>query len=100
VTQCLVAPWQSGRPSVVTTSSDSSATSASDWVRLFAEELGTTAPAADDVDDLLAIAGMAAHASERTAAPLSTWLVGRAGVAPSEAKAAAARLAAELSPAE
>lgn len=86
-------PVRAGRPVVVITTQDSSATA---WVRLFAEALGTTAPSADEVDDLLAIAGVAAHASERTAAPLSAWLVGRAGVAPSEAKAAAARLAAEL----
>lgn len=77
-----------------------SGTSASDWVRLFAEELGTTPPTDDEINELLAIAGVAAHASERTAAPLSTWLVGRARAAPSEAKAAAARLAVKLSPRE
>ncbi|MDA8309340.1 MAG: DUF6457 domain-containing protein [Actinomycetota bacterium] len=71
-------------------------TTASEWARLLAEALGTSPPTDEEVDDLLAIAGVAAHASERTAAPLSTWLVGRAGAAPSEARAAAAQLAAKL----
>jgi len=73
-------------------------TPAPEWVRRFADLLGTTPPTDEEVDALLALAGVAAHASERTAAPLSTWLVGRAGVAPREAKAAAARLAAQLGP--
>jgi hypothetical protein len=71
-------------------------TTASDWAGLFARELGTTPPSKEEIDDLLAIAGLAAHASERVAAPLSTWLVGRAGVEPAAAKEAAARLAAML----
>ncbi|MDA8075656.1 MAG: DUF6457 domain-containing protein [Actinomycetota bacterium] len=69
---------------------------ASDWVRLLAEELGTAPPTDDEISDLLAIAGVAAHASERTAAPLTTWLVGRAGPSPAEAKEIAARLASRL----
>ncbi|MGH8987949.1 MAG: DUF6457 domain-containing protein [Acidimicrobiales bacterium] len=76
--------------------STASGTSASDWVRLFARALGTTPPTEDEVDQLLAIAGLAAHASERTAAPLSAWLVGRAAAPPAEARAAAAQLAASL----
>jgi hypothetical protein len=84
----------------VTTAPGTSAseTSAIDWVRHFAEALGTTPPTDDEVNDLLAIAGVAAHSSERTAAPLSTWLVGRAGAAPDEARAAAERLSATLNP--
>jgi hypothetical protein len=85
---------------VTTASGSASGTCASDWVRLFAEELGTTAPSDAEVDELLAIAAVAAHASERTAAPLSTWLVGRAGAAPGTARAVADRLAATLRPAE
>ncbi len=86
-------PLGSGRPDGVTTAP---ATGASEWVRLFAEELGTTPPTDAEVSELLAIAGVAAHASDRTAAPLSTWLVGRAQAAPDEARAAAERLAAAL----
>lgn len=62
----------------------------------FAEALGVPAPTPEEVDMLLGLAGIAAHASERTAAPLSTWLAGRAGVSPEQAKAAAERLAKEL----
>jgi hypothetical protein len=71
-------------------------TTALDWARLFAQELGTPPPSEEEINDLLVIAGLAAHASERTAAPLSTWLVGRAGIGPGAAKEAAARLAAML----
>jgi len=71
-------------------------TSAAEWAARFAAELGTTPPTAEEVEDLLALAGLAAHASERTAAPLSTWLAGRSGATPAAAKDAAARLANEL----
>ena len=79
------------------TSADSSA---ADWAREFAAALGTAPPTDEEIDDLLAIAGIAAHASERTAAPLPTWLVGRAGTSPEEARSTAARLAAKLRPEE
>jgi hypothetical protein len=69
---------------------------ASDWVRLLAEELGTAPPTEGEIDDLLAIAGVAAHASERTAAPLSTWLIGRAGLSCAKARETAERLASRL----
>lgn len=62
----------------------------------FAAALGTTPPSQEEIDALLGLAGVAAHASERTAAPLSTWLAGRAGVTPADAQATARRLAAEL----
>lgn len=71
---------------------------APEWVRLFAQELGASPPTAEEIDDLLAIAGIAAHASERTAAPLSAWLVGPAGVPVAEAKDAASKLATKLAP--
>lgn len=71
-------------------------TSGGDWVGRFAEMLGTTPPTDDEVQALLGLAGVAAHASERTAAPLSTWLAGRAGVSAADAKKIAAQLAAQL----
>jgi hypothetical protein len=67
-----------------------------DWVKRFAKELGTAPPDAVELDALLALAGTAAHASERTAAPVSCWLAARAGVAPAAALAAAERLATEF----
>jgi hypothetical protein len=46
--------------------------------------LGVDLPTAEEVDSLLQVASIAAHASERTAAPLSCWLVARAGLSPGE----------------
>lgn len=72
-------------------------TDARQWLERFAAALGAPVPNEDETEALLGVAGVAAHASERTAAPLSTWLAGRAGVPPADALAAAQRLAAELS---
>jgi len=77
---------------------DPTQTSGSEWLLQFSEALGVPAPTREEVDALLGLAGIAAHASERTAAPLSTWLVGRSGMAPGDAKDLAARLANTLSP--
>lgn len=71
-------------------------TTARTWIDRFAEAVGAPLLLDEEVDALLALAGVAAHASERTAAPISTWLAGRAGLSPSEAKAKAERLAASL----
>ncbi|MDA8040083.1 MAG: DUF6457 domain-containing protein [Actinomycetota bacterium] len=68
-------------------------TSAREWLAEFASGLGTPAPNDDELDELLALAGIAAHASERTAAPVSCWLVARAGCPTSEALALAKRIA-------
>jgi hypothetical protein len=51
------------------------------------ECLGTDPPTDEERETLLAMAGVAAHASERWAAPLACWMAGRAGVAPDEAAA-------------
>jgi hypothetical protein len=67
-----------------------------EWLRRFAAELGLPEPTDAEIESLLAVAASAAHASERTAAPLSCWLVGKAGLEPAAAQSAADRLAAEL----
>ncbi len=67
-----------------------------EWLRSFAAELGIPEPSDAEIESLLALAGTAAHASERTAAPLSCWLVGKAGLDAAAAQAAADRLATEL----
>ena len=72
-------------------------TSGAEWVARFATLVGVPEPSEEEIDDLLGVAGIAAHASERTAAPLSTWLAGRAGISAVEAKALAQQLAAETS---
>ncbi len=66
---------------------------AAQWLDQFAEVLGVEAPSPEEMEDLLALAGVAARASERTAAPVSCWLVARAGVTPREALAKASELA-------
>jgi hypothetical protein len=44
---------------------------------------------------LLELAGIAAHASERTAAPITCWIAARAGVEPRDALAIGKRLVGE-----
>jgi hypothetical protein len=56
--------------------------------------LGISPATSDELDMLLELAGVAAHASERPAAPITCWLVGRAGMAPRDALAVGHRLAA------
>jgi hypothetical protein len=65
---------------------------AQEWLAEFAARLGVEPPDPDSVEELLALAGTAAHSSERIAAPLACWLVGKAVVAPAEA----GRLAAQV----
>ncbi|HEV8114940.1 MAG TPA: DUF6457 domain-containing protein [Acidimicrobiales bacterium] len=63
--------------------------SAAEWVAAFAARLGLEAPTDQEVEVLLELAAVAAHASERIAAPLACWLVGRAGLTPAAALEAA-----------
>ena len=70
---------------------------AREWIDAFAEELGTEAPSADDIKRILDLAGVAAHSSERIAAPVACWVGGRAGADLGQLEAAAARVAARAS---
>lgn len=56
-----------------------------EWIAAFAARLGVEAPDAATIETLLDLAGTAAHASERTAAPIACYLVGLAGASPTEA---------------
>ena len=58
---------------------------AKEWFIELAAVLGVDPPTGDEVRDLLALAGEAAHSSERIAAPITCWLIARAGLSPSEA---------------
>ena len=60
-------------------------TSGTEWIEAFARTLGIEPPDPQTVEVLLELAGVAAHASERTAAPVACWLVGRAGLGPDDA---------------
>jgi hypothetical protein len=48
-----------------------------EWLLEFAGKLGLDPPTKAEVAALLDIAATAAHASERTAAPIACWLAGR-----------------------
>jgi hypothetical protein len=63
-----------------------------EWIDRFAAALDIAAPDDETIEVLLALAGDAAHASERTAAPIACWLVGQAGVDPAEARLVAATI--------
>jgi hypothetical protein len=63
---------------------------ATEWIAEFAAKLGIDPPDQATVDELLALAGDAAHASERIAAPIACFLVGRAGIDPAAAREIAA----------
>jgi hypothetical protein len=60
------------------------------WLTTFAADLGTDLPDDDAIAALLDLAGTAAHASQRAAAPIACWLVARAGVSPADGLATAA----------
>lgn len=63
------------------------------FVDAVAAELGVDAPGEQDVEDLLAVASAAAHASERWAAPVTCALVAAAGLDPAEARTLVDRVA-------
>jgi hypothetical protein len=67
-------------------------TSATAWIEAFAAVLGVEPPDEATVATLLDLAGVAAHASERAAAPIACYLVGRAGLEPGAALAIGRRI--------
>jgi Domain of unknown function (DUF6457) len=64
-------------------------TTTSEWIHAYAATTGISPPSQDDVDVLLQLAGVAAHASERTAAPITCWIAATAGLTPTRALALA-----------
>lgn len=64
-----------------------------EWIAAFAAELGIEPLTEAETEMLLDLASVAAHSSERLAAPLTCFLVGRAGISPAEANSIADRLA-------
>jgi Domain of unknown function (DUF6457) len=64
-----------------------------EWIAAFAREVGVTAPSVDEIRELLDLAGTAAHASERTAAPLACWIAGQSQLSLQELRAVAERIA-------
>jgi hypothetical protein len=66
---------------------------AKEWIAAYAARLGTEPPSNEEWSTLLDLAGEAAHASERVAAPVSTWVAAKAGVEPNQALSVARQLA-------
>jgi hypothetical protein len=52
---------------------------AEEWIRTFAERVGCEPPGQEQMDEILRLASVAAHASERIAAPIACWLAGTTG---------------------
>lgn len=67
-------------------------TAAQTWLADLARALQTDPPTEAEMDDLLQLASVAAHASERVAAPVACWLAARAGRPPGQALAVAREL--------
>jgi hypothetical protein len=63
-----------------------------EWCRAFAEAASVDPPTDQEIDDLLALAAIAAHASARQAAPITCWLAARGGMSLDAAKAAAQQI--------
>jgi hypothetical protein len=71
-------------------------TTTSEWVGAYAEATGIAPPSQDDIDALLQLPGVAAHASERTAAPITCWIAATAGLTPARALALAESIAVDV----
>jgi hypothetical protein len=52
---------------------------AEEWIEGFCGALGVEPPGETEVEAILDLAAVAAHGSERTAAPIACWLAGRSG---------------------
>jgi uncharacterized protein DUF6457 len=55
-----------------------------EWLRAFCAELEVEPPSAEEEAALLELASIAAHSSERPAAPLACWAAGKTGRSPGE----------------
>jgi hypothetical protein len=64
-----------------------------EWIAAFARRAGVQRPSVAETRELLELAGVAAHASERTAAPLACWVAGRSSLTLEELREAAVQIA-------
>ena len=65
---------------------------AREWLDDFAAQLGTDPPTNEEIKKLLDLAAVAAHSSERIAAPIACWIGGTTGASIEELQAAAERV--------
>lgn len=56
-----------------------------EWIAAFATALDIPAPTDEQVEQILRLAGEAAHSSERTAAPVACWMAAAAGLTAQQA---------------
>jgi hypothetical protein len=68
---------------------------AREWIDAFAAEIGAEPPSADDIKRILDLAAVAAHSSERIAAPVACWVAGASGASLADLQAAAERVGAD-----
>jgi Domain of unknown function (DUF6457) len=66
---------------------------AEEWLTDYAAALGVAPPTPEELEAILALAAVAAHSSERIAAPVACWLAAKAGVSLEEAQRLADGLA-------
>ncbi len=62
------------------------------WIESFAAEANGTPPTETEIGKLLKLAAVAAHSSERIAAPVACWVAGVVGVDLTEAREIADRI--------
>ena len=72
---------------------------AEQWIEAYAAALGRPAPPEEEVAVLLKLASVAAHASERRAAPIACWLAARTDLSLEEALVLAQELSGGPDPA-
>ncbi len=60
--------------------------SAEQWLDAFASRVGVAAPSQEEREAILSLAGVAAHASERSAAPIACWIAARAQMGAMDAR--------------
>jgi hypothetical protein len=70
---------------------------AREWIDAFAAEIGADPPSNDEVKEILDLAAVAAHSSERIAAPVACWVGGKVGASLAELQAAAERIGGDSS---
>lgn len=66
-----------------------------EWIESFADASGSAPPTEAEIEKLLKLAAVAAHSSERIAAPLACWIAGREGLDLDEVIAMAERIGPE-----
>ncbi len=71
---------------------------AREWLDAYAAELGTDPPTNDEIKQILDLAAVAAHESERIAAPVACWVGGKVGASLDELQAAADRVSGSSAP--